>query len=60
MSPRGPRQIDDKAAQIINEIIRRGNDAEIRRKGDGIIILEVKKIIKYSSHPIGGDGSHRG
>lgn len=31
---------------IIEAIIKRGNDAEIRRKGDGYIILEVKKTIK--------------
>ena len=30
-------------------IIKRGNDAEIRRKGDGYIVLEVKKTIKYTS-----------
>lgn len=31
---------------VIESIINRGNDAEIRRKGDGYIILEVKKTIK--------------
>ena len=35
--------------QAIEAIIRRGNDAEIRRKGDGYIVLEVKKTIKYST-----------
>nr|DAZ40881.1 MAG TPA: hypothetical protein [Caudoviricetes sp.] len=28
-------------------ILKHGNDAEIRRKGDGYIVLEVKKTIKY-------------
>ena len=36
--------------QAIEAIIRRGNDAEIRRKGDGYIVLEVKKTIKYSTY----------
>ena len=41
--------MDDKLMQAIEAIIRRGNDAEIRRKGDGYIVLEVKKTIKYTS-----------
>lgn len=39
--------MDDKLMQTIEAIIRRGNDVEIRRKGDGYIVLEVKKTIKY-------------
>ncbi len=42
--------MDDKLMQAIEAIIRRGNDAEIRRKGDGYIVLEVKKTIKYSTY----------
>ena len=41
--------MDDKLMQAIEAIIRRGNDAEIRRKGDKYIVLEVKKTIKYST-----------
>lgn len=41
--------MDDKLMQAIEAIIRRGNDAEIRRKGNGYIVLEVKKTIKYST-----------
>ena len=41
--------MDDKLMQAIEAIIRRGNDAEIRRKGDGYIVLEVKRTIKYST-----------
>lgn len=41
--------MDDKLMQDIEAIIRRGNDAEIRRKGDGYIVLDVKKTIKYST-----------
>mgnify|MGYP000215998835 FL=1 len=41
--------MDDKLMQAIEAIIRRGNDAEIRRKGDVYIVLDVKKTIKYST-----------
>lgn len=41
--------LSDKAKEAIQEIIKRGNDAEIRKKGDGYIVLEVKKTIKYSA-----------
>lgn len=40
---------DERAAEIVREIIKRGNDVEIRRRGDGYIILEVIKKIKYST-----------
>lgn len=35
--------------KVVDAIMKRGNDAEIRRKGDGYIVLEVKKTIKYTS-----------
>jgi hypothetical protein len=42
--------MDEKTImQTVREILKRGNDAEIRRKGDGYIITEVKKTIKYST-----------
>ena len=41
--------MDNETIKTIEAIIRRGNDAEIRRKGDGHIVLEVKKTIKYST-----------
>lgn len=34
--------------QTIEAILKRGNDVEIRRKGGGLVVLEVKKTIKYS------------
>lgn len=43
------QQIDANAAKAIEEIIKKGNDAVVRRKGDGLIILEDKKTIKYST-----------
>lgn len=39
----------DEVMRAIEAILKRGNDAEIRRKGDGYIVLEVKKTIKYTT-----------
>lgn len=39
----------DEAIKTVQAILERGNDAEIRRKCDGYIFLEVKKTIKYST-----------
>ena len=33
--------------KAIEAILKRGTDVEIRRKGGGYIVLEVKKTIKY-------------
>lgn len=41
--------MDEKIIQTIKDIIKRGNDVEIRRKGDGYIVLEIKKTIKYTA-----------
>ena len=41
--------MDEKTSKTIEAIIKRGNDAEIRRKGDGYVVLEVKKTIKYTT-----------
>lgn len=48
------------AIQTVEEILKRGNDAEIRRRGDGVLVLEVQKKIKYNSneHSPGGGGGH--
>jgi hypothetical protein len=39
----------DQIIQAVEAILKRGNDVEIRRKGDGYVVLEVKKTIKYSA-----------
>lgn len=39
----------DEAIKAVQAILKCGNDAEIRRKGDGYIVLDVKKTIKYST-----------
>ena len=41
--------MDEKIIRAIEAILRRGNDAEVRKKGDGVIVLEVKKTIKHST-----------
>ena len=45
-------RIDDAAVTAIEDILRRGNDAEVKRRGEGCIVLEIKKTIKYP--PPGG------
>lgn len=40
---------NEQLIRAIEAILKRGNDVEIRRKGDGYIVLEVKKSIKYSA-----------
>lgn len=39
----------EEVKKATDAILKRGNDVEIRRKGDGYIVLEVKKTIKYTS-----------
>nr|DAV19852.1 MAG TPA: CtsR-like protein [Caudoviricetes sp.] len=39
----------EEVKKEIDAILKRGNDVEIRRKGGGYIVLEVKKTIKYTS-----------
>lgn len=41
--------LNEKEIQVIQEILKNGNDAVVRRKGSGVIILEEKKKIKYSA-----------
>lgn len=41
--------MNDDIMRTVEAILKRGNDAEIRRKGDGYIVLEAKKTIKYST-----------
>ena len=41
--------MDEKAWAIIRAIIAKGNDAVVRKRGEGYIVLEDKRTIKYSS-----------
>lgn len=42
-----PLRLDERAIAAIEAIIQRGNNAEIRRKGKGYVVLEDEKTIKY-------------
>lgn len=39
--------MDEKAIKTIEAILARGNDVQIQRRKDGLLILEVKKEVKY-------------
>lgn len=46
------REYED-AIKVIADILHRGNDAVIRRKNNGFVILEEKKSTKYDASAIG-------
>lgn len=41
--------MDKETIDAILGILKRGNDVEIRRKGAGYIVIEVKKTIKHAT-----------
>ena len=41
--------MDEKAWAVIKAIIQRGNDAVVRKKGNGYIVLEDKREIKFQT-----------
>lgn len=41
--------MDEKAWAIIKAIITKGNDAVVRKKGGGYIVLEDKREIKFQA-----------
>ena len=42
-------ELDEKSIKAVQSILQHGGDVEIRRRGDGYVILEVSKKIKYST-----------
>lgn len=46
-------KLDKQAISAIEAALNRGSNAEVRRKQDGVIVLEVQKKIKYTACPIG-------
>lgn len=49
--------MDQKTIQVIEAILRRGNDAKVRRKGGGYVVVEIKETIKSSPPAIvAGEG----
>ncbi len=49
------RTLDAGTIAAIEAILKRGNNAEVRRKGGGCVVLEVQKKILYAP-----DGSASG
>lgn len=49
MEPCKEQSMDEKAWAVIKQIVGRGNDAVIRKKGSGYIVLEDKRTIKYQT-----------
>ena len=47
--------MDEKTIKAIEAILKRGNNAEVRRKGGGCVVLEIQKKIIYAP-----DGSASG
>ena len=46
--------IENKVIETIEAILKKGNDVQIQRKGDGYVVLEVSKTIRaYSSSGYG-------
>ena len=41
--------MSEQLMKAVEAILKRGNDVEIKRKGNGYIVLEVKRSIKYSA-----------
>lgn len=44
--------MDEKTIQAIEAILKRGNDAKVRRKGGGYVVVEIKETIKYGASRI--------
>jgi len=44
-------KLDEKAKAAIEAILKRGNDAIVRRKGDSVIVLEEKRRTVYNPSP---------
>lgn len=40
--------LDSISIKAIEAIVNRGNNAEVQRRKDGVVVLEVKKQIKAS------------
>ena len=44
--------LDQKTIEAIEAILKRGDDAKVRRKGSGCVVIEMKETIKYNPSPI--------
>ncbi|MDO5132244.1 MAG: hypothetical protein Q4D81_04565 [Eubacteriales bacterium] len=41
-------KLDEKAKAAIEAVLKRGNDAIVRRKGDSVVVLEEKRKTVYN------------
>lgn len=44
-------KVDSNAIAAIEAILKRGNNAIVRRKGDGVVIMEEKRKTVYEPSP---------
>ena len=44
-------KIDGNALAAIETILKRGNNAIVRRKGDGVVVMEEKRKTVYEPSP---------
>lgn len=47
-------QLDSRAVRAVEAILRRGNNAIVRRKGEQVIVLEEKRKTVYDPCRMGG------
>lgn len=43
----GEYMLDKKSIEVIEEILKRGNTAEIRKRKNEVVILEIKGKVKH-------------
>ena len=48
--------MDEQAERAIANILRRGNNVEIKKKSDGYDIIEIEKKIRYRAPSRLGEG----
>lgn len=44
-------KVDSNAIAAIEAILKRGNNAIVRRKGDGVVVMEEKRKTVYEPSP---------
>lgn len=45
----GKVTLDPNAIKAIEDIISTGKDAKVKKKGNGVVVSDVKETIKYST-----------
>lgn len=44
-------KVDGNAVAAIEAVLKRGNNAIVRRKGDGVVVMEEKRKTVYEPSP---------